>query len=295
MRHIEKLKKIFAACDKECSADTNGQALDELVTLAENGELGGNMIVDSVLDKNSTNPIQNKVVAETFEELSTELEKKATKEYVAEQISNSVHLVKEIVENIPTVENAKENVLYMIKDTSSTGDDKYKEYQLINGEVVQTGDTSIDLSGYAKESYVDEKVTHAFDYLTEEQKLELKGDKGEQGIQGVQGEKGDKGATGATGASPLIHKDGTGGSKVTLATLAPKEGIFIICNWSSGGTLHTEKTDGSIYFNGQAMTGSKSITTGNSYTVVNSSTSTSSIIYLHGNGGARVTVIGDVL
>ena len=38
----------------------------------------------------------------------------------------------------------------MVKDATVTGDDKYKEYQLINGEVVQTGDTSIDLSGYAK-------------------------------------------------------------------------------------------------------------------------------------------------
>ena len=41
MRHIEKFKKIFACCGKECTADTNGQALDQLVTLAENGELGG--------------------------------------------------------------------------------------------------------------------------------------------------------------------------------------------------------------------------------------------------------------
>lgn len=40
-RHIEKLKKIFTCCGKTCSADTNGKALDELVTLAENGELGG--------------------------------------------------------------------------------------------------------------------------------------------------------------------------------------------------------------------------------------------------------------
>lgn len=40
MRHIEKFKKIFACCGKECTANTNGQALDQLVTLAENGELG---------------------------------------------------------------------------------------------------------------------------------------------------------------------------------------------------------------------------------------------------------------
>ena len=31
-----------------------------------------------------------------------------------------------------------------------------------------------------KEDYVDEKVEHAFDYLTEEQKAELKGDKGDK-------------------------------------------------------------------------------------------------------------------
>lgn len=41
MRHIEKLKKIFSCCGKTCVKNTNGEALDELLTLAENGELGG--------------------------------------------------------------------------------------------------------------------------------------------------------------------------------------------------------------------------------------------------------------
>lgn len=39
MRHIEKLKEIFEACGKECSKNTNGEALNELVTMAKNGEL----------------------------------------------------------------------------------------------------------------------------------------------------------------------------------------------------------------------------------------------------------------
>jgi hypothetical protein len=108
----------------------------------------------------------------------------STKEYVAEQISNTVHLVKEIVDAPPTVDEAKENVIYMVKDDTVTSGDVYKEYQLINGEVVQTGDTSIDLTDYAKEDYVDEKVEHAFDYLTDEQKAELKGDKGDTGATG---------------------------------------------------------------------------------------------------------------
>jgi hypothetical protein len=108
----------------------------------------------------------------------------STKEYVANQISNTVHLVKEIVDTPPTVEDAKENVIYMVKDDTVTSGDVYKEYQLINGEVVQTGDTSIDLTDYAKEDYVNEKVEHAFDYLTDEQKAELKGDKGDTGATG---------------------------------------------------------------------------------------------------------------
>ena len=82
----------------------------------------------------------------------------STKEYVAEQISNTLHLVKEIVDAPPTVDEAKENVIYMVKDDTVTSGDVYKEYQLINGKIVQTGDTSIDLSGYAKLEDVENKT-----------------------------------------------------------------------------------------------------------------------------------------
>ena len=40
MRTIEKLKKIFTCCGKQCNADTNGKIIDNLLTVAENGELG---------------------------------------------------------------------------------------------------------------------------------------------------------------------------------------------------------------------------------------------------------------
>lgn len=109
---------------------------------------GSDIEVDEVLSTVSTNPIQNKVVA-------LEFEKTATKEYVAEQISNTVHLTKEIVDAPPTIDEAKENVIYMVKDDTVTSGDMYKEYQLINGNIVQTGDTSIDLSRYAKTSDID--------------------------------------------------------------------------------------------------------------------------------------------
>lgn len=40
-RNITKLKKIFECCGKNCDSDTNGEALDHLVELVENGEIIG--------------------------------------------------------------------------------------------------------------------------------------------------------------------------------------------------------------------------------------------------------------
>lgn len=39
-RNINKLKKIFNCCGKSCVKDTNGEAIDDLLELAENGQLG---------------------------------------------------------------------------------------------------------------------------------------------------------------------------------------------------------------------------------------------------------------
>ena len=76
----------------------------------------------------------------------------ATKIYVDTQIGLKIaeasHLRREIVTQLPEVRYADENTVYMIKDTSATGADKYKEYLLIDNELVQIGDTSADLSNY---------------------------------------------------------------------------------------------------------------------------------------------------
>ena len=82
----------------------------------------------------------------------TALSDLATKTYVGEQIAATSHLTKEIVGAAPAPASAKENVIYMVKDASATGDDKYAEYMLIGGEVVKIGDTSTDLTDYAKKS-----------------------------------------------------------------------------------------------------------------------------------------------
>ena len=76
----------------------------------------------------------------------------ATKTYVGEQIAGAGHISKSIVDVLPDASAAKENVIYMIKDSTATGDDKYKEYMLIDGAVVKIGDTSTDLTDYVKKT-----------------------------------------------------------------------------------------------------------------------------------------------
>lgn len=76
----------------------------------------------------------------------------ATKTYVGEQIANADHLTRSIVTALPSNDEASENVIYMLKVNGVTGDDKYKEYMKIDGTVQLVGDTSVDLSDYAKTS-----------------------------------------------------------------------------------------------------------------------------------------------
>lgn len=74
----------------------------------------------------------------------------ATKTYVGEQISNAEHLKREIVTVLPSDTEASDNIIYMLKVESTVGNDKYQEYMKIDGTVQMVGDTSVDLTDYAK-------------------------------------------------------------------------------------------------------------------------------------------------
>ena len=76
----------------------------------------------------------------------------ATKTYVGEQIANAEHLKREIVTVLPSDEEASDNTIYMLKVESATGNDKYQEYMKIDGTVQMVGDTSVDLTDYAKKT-----------------------------------------------------------------------------------------------------------------------------------------------
>ena len=76
------------------------------------------------------------------------------KEYVDNLILTAGLLRRSIVENLPSAEEADPNVIYMIKDDSTIGPDYYKEYMLIDGEMAQIGDTSVNLTDYIRKPNV---------------------------------------------------------------------------------------------------------------------------------------------
>ena len=65
-------------------------------------------------------------------------------------IASAGHLKREIVEQLPAAADADKDTIYMVKDTSVLGGDKYKEYMLVGDELAQIGDTSVDLTDYMK-------------------------------------------------------------------------------------------------------------------------------------------------
>ena len=95
---------------------------------------------------------QDSVLAGEIDALETSLSnvytKTETNNAIAKAIAEVDHLSREIVETLP--ENANPNVIYMVRREGGTGQDVYNEYMYINGAWEIIGDTSVDLTGYAK-------------------------------------------------------------------------------------------------------------------------------------------------
>lgn len=73
-------------------------------------------------------------------------------------VANADHLKREIVDTLPNVEDADEHTIYMVKKISGSGEQQYDEYMLINDSFEKIGDSSINLTGYATEEYVNTTV-----------------------------------------------------------------------------------------------------------------------------------------
>lgn len=97
----------------------------------------------------------------------------AEKTYVYEKLVEFTKLSKQIVDSVDTENNKVvkgselldpvEGVLYLVKQFESSGPDIYSEYTTIEGVLTLIGDTSINLTGYATEEWVEDKQ-----YLTQQ-------------------------------------------------------------------------------------------------------------------------------
>ena len=89
----------------------------------------------------------------------------ATKSYVdtavATGIASTTHLSKQIVNTLPTVAEASENTIYLVKDASVSGADQYEEWMLIGNQLVMIGDTSTDLSQYSTTAQMESAIAAA--------------------------------------------------------------------------------------------------------------------------------------
>lgn len=119
---------------------------------------------------------QDGVLAGEIDALETNLTNVYTKtdtdSAIAAAIAAVDHLSREIVQTLP--ENASENVIYMVRRESGTGQDVYNEYMYINGTWEIIGDTSVDLTGYAKKEDILVKSVSSDFTVTEDGQLTFK-------------------------------------------------------------------------------------------------------------------------
>ena len=106
--------------------------------------------------------------------LSNVYTKKDTDSAIAAALAAVDHLSREIVVALP--ETANENVIYMIPRESGAGQDVYNEYMYINGAWEIIGNTSVDLTDYAKKEDILVKSVSSDFTVTGAGQLTLKAD-----------------------------------------------------------------------------------------------------------------------
>ena len=129
-----------------------GKDLDAVETIVGKESTGEGVASTGLIARVEALEAQDGVLAGEIDALGTSLSnvytKTETNNAIAKAIAEVDHLSREIVEILP--ENANANVIYMVRREGGTGQDVYNEYMYINGAWEIIGDTSVDLTGYAK-------------------------------------------------------------------------------------------------------------------------------------------------
>ena len=84
--------------------------------------------------------------------------KTETDSAIAAAVSAADHLKREVVTELPSVDDADLNTIYMIASGLQDDDNKYYEWMVINGAWEQIGSWEVDLSNYATKTELSGKV-----------------------------------------------------------------------------------------------------------------------------------------
>ena len=129
-----------------------GKDLDAVEAIVGKESTGEGVASTGLIARVEALEAQDGVLAGEIDALETSLTNVYTKTETDSAIATAIaavdHLSREIVETLP--ENASEKVIYMVRREDGTGQDVYNEYMYINGVWEIIGDTSVDLTGYAK-------------------------------------------------------------------------------------------------------------------------------------------------
>ena len=129
-----------------------GNDLDAVEAIVGKESTGEGVASTGLIARVEALEAQDGVLAGEIDALETSLSnvytKTETDSAIAAAIAAVDHLSREIVEALP--EAANENVIYMVRREGGTGQDVYNEYMYINGVWEIIGDTSVDLTDYAK-------------------------------------------------------------------------------------------------------------------------------------------------
>lgn len=147
------------------SIDKAGTAKTKLDTSTQAGSNTDNRLKETDTKANtSINTLQNLLSQSGAAEqnlkdiiASADLNKYITEPKLQEQLAKIKTLKKEVVDTLP--QTGKDDVIYLVKDSKGKANNSYLEYLWINGAFELIGSTEVDLSGYAKTSDVDEKIS----------------------------------------------------------------------------------------------------------------------------------------
>ena len=87
---------------------------------------------------------------------------------LSKQIADSIDVDNDTVTIDGVVLKPLDGVVYLVKDENNLLEDSYKQYTLIDGELVLIGTTNIDLSEYAKVSFVEEEIDKTKQFVNEQ-------------------------------------------------------------------------------------------------------------------------------